>query len=90
MIISVIGNCQGESLAKCLMAMNHGLHADFYMINEIMADPDRLRSAIDKAEHVFAQPGLRPILPSDLVRKVIYFPSIAFSAYHPEIGRAHV
>lgn len=85
MIVSVIGNCQSESLAKCLMAMNHGLHADVHIVHEITADPIKLRQVIETSAHVFAQIGVRPHIPADLAHKVIYFPSIAFSGYHPDL-----
>lgn len=67
------------------MAMNHGLRADVYVIHEITSDTEKLRSVLDASAHVFAQPGLKSAVPTDLAHKVIYFPSIAFSAYHPDL-----
>lgn len=86
MKIAIIGNCQCESLAACLGAMTAGvLQTEIHMIHEIVRDPQRLAQVIDGSNYVFAQTSLRSHLREDQVHKVRYFPTIAFSAYHPDL-----
>lgn len=86
MKIAIIGNCQCESLATCLGAMTAGgLQTEIYMIHEIVRDPQRLAQVLDESNYIFAQTSLRPHLRDDQAHKVRYFPTIAFSAYHPDL-----
>lgn len=85
MRLSIIANCQKDSLATCITALNHGFEIDTYMIHEIMADAGRLRSILEDSAFVFAHVPLRGMVPLDLAHKVTYFPNIAFSAYHPDL-----
>lgn len=85
MRISIISNCQKDSLAACIAALNHGFVIETYMIHEVMADVQQLRSVLEASEFVFAHLPLRGVVPGDLAHKVTYFPNIAFSAYHPDL-----
>lgn len=85
MRLAIIGNCQKDSLAKSVSALNHGFQIDTYMIHDIMANPEQLRSVVETSAFTFSQLALRDVLPQDLLSKVTYFPNIAFSAYHPDL-----
>jgi hypothetical protein len=85
MRISLIGNCQCDSLAACLRAMLPAAQIDTYMIHELTGDPDRLVRILADSDHVFAQTSARPHIAPASAHKVAYFPTIAFSAYHPDL-----
>lgn len=85
MRLSIISNCQKDSLATCIAALNHGFEIDTYMIHEVMADAQKLRDILENSAFVFAHLPLRSMVPSELAHKVTYFPNIAFSAYHPDL-----
>ena len=85
MRLSIIANCQKDSLATCVAALNHGFEIDTYMIHEIVADVERLRAILMNSDFVFAHLPLRDVVPAELAHKVTYFPNIAFSAYHPDL-----
>lgn len=85
MRLSIISNCQKDSLAVCIAALNHGFKIDTYMIHEVVGDADRLRSILMASDYVFAHTPLRATVPSDLAHKVTYFPNLAFAAYHPDL-----
>ena len=42
MRISIIGNCQCESLATCLVTMTGAVTVDQHMVHEIVGDDERL------------------------------------------------
>jgi len=88
MRLSVIGNCQKDSLAKCIAALNHGFEIDTYMIHDIMANPEQMRAVIETSAYTFSQHSLRSVLPDDLSQRVVFFPNIAFDAYHPDLAFA--
>lgn len=85
MRLSIISNCQKDSLATCIAALNHGFEIDTYMIHEVMADVAQLRAILENSAFVFAHAPLRSVVPAELAHKVTYFPNIAFSAYHPDL-----
>jgi len=85
MRLSIIANCQKDSLATCIAALNHGFEIETYMIHEVMADGHQLRSILENSAFVFAHVPVRPMVPAELAEKVTYFPNIAFSAYHPDL-----
>lgn len=85
MRLSIIANCQKDSLATCIAALNHGFEIDTYMIHEVMADAGQLRSILENSAFVFAHLPLRSVVPAEWAHKVTYFPNIAFSAYHPDL-----
>ncbi len=85
MRLSIIANCQKDSLAACIAALNHGFEIDTYMIHEIMANPSQLRTILDDSAFIFSHLQLQYMVPAELAHKVIYFPNIAFSAYHPDL-----
>ena len=86
MKIAIIGNCQCESLATCVRTMTGGgLQTEIHMIHEIVRDPQGLAQVLDESNYIFAQTSLRPHVRDDHAHKVLYFPTIAFSAYHPDL-----
>lgn len=85
MRLSIIANCQKDSLATCVAALNHGFEIDTYMIHEVMADAEQLRYILENSAFVFAHLPLRSMVPAELAYKVTYFPNIAFTAYHPDL-----
>lgn len=85
MRLSIIANCQKDSLATCISALNNGFEIDRYMIHDVMADPAQLRAILENSAFVFSHLQLRPMVPPELAHKVTYFPNIAFSAYHPDL-----
>lgn len=85
MRLTIIGNCQKDSLKTCVDALNHGFETSTHMIHEVMNDPVKVRSIIQSSDFVFSHLPLRPSVPDDLASKVTYFPNIAFSAYHPDM-----
>jgi hypothetical protein len=85
MKVAVIANCQGESLVKCLSAMTDRLKVSCYMVHEIVADADQLERVLLESDYVFTQTSLTPHLPDGHQGRVVYFPAIAFSAYHPDL-----
>tara|TARA_R110000868_G_scaffold18003_2_gene78270 strand:+ start:19106 stop:21046 length:1941 start_codon:yes stop_codon:yes gene_type:complete len=85
MRLSIISNCQKDSLAVCIDALNHGFEIDTYMIHEVMADLDQLHTILNDSAFIFAHTPLRSVVPAEMAHKVTYFPNIAFSAYHPDL-----
>ena len=85
MKITVIGNCQGDSLAICLRAMNPSLDVDFVLITEIRNGTRDVVDLIAKSDKVFAQPHVKADLADDPENKVSFFPAIAFPAFHPDM-----
>jgi GSCFA family/Polysaccharide biosynthesis enzyme WcbI len=85
MKIVVIANCQGEGLVSCLKAMNSNVVADFCIVTEIQNGTRSILELLNTYDFVFAQKFIADSVPLDLTHKVFYFPSIAFSAFHPDI-----
>ena len=85
MRISIIGNCQCESLATCLVTMTGAVTVDQHMVHEIVGDDERLAEVLANSDYIFAQTSFRPHAPASASQKIIYFPVIAFSAYHPDL-----
>jgi GSCFA family/Polysaccharide biosynthesis enzyme WcbI len=85
MKIAVVANCQGEGLAHCLKSMNSDVTTDFCMITEIQNGTRSVVELLNAYDYVFAQKFIQDSVPQNLSHKVIYFPSIAFSAFHPDI-----
>lgn len=85
MKISIVSNCQGESLKNCILAMNTGLAVDFYISSDIFSGKINIQSVIDSSNFVFAQKGIEHLLSADNKEKVFYFPVIAFDAFHPDM-----
>ncbi|GFZ77825.1 GSCFA domain-containing protein [Sphingobium fuliginis] len=85
MRLSIIANCQKDSLATCIAALNHGFEIDHYMIHEVMANPTQLRAILENSAFIFSHLQLRSMVPAELAHKVTYFPNITFSAYHPDL-----
>lgn len=85
MQVAVIGNCQIDSLARCLSAMNGGLAATPHSINEFSIEGEELEKILSTNEFVFAQPSMRGLIGDRFREKVHYFPAIAFSAFHPDL-----
>lgn len=85
MKIAVIANCQGESLAQCLRAMNPELSVDFCLVTELQNGTQNIQNLLSTYDLVFAQKFISDLVNLELIYKVIYFPSISFSAFHPDI-----
>jgi GSCFA family/Polysaccharide biosynthesis enzyme WcbI len=85
MKIVVIANCQGEGLANCLQAMNPSLKVDFCMITEIQTGSRNILDLLNLYDLIFAQKFVSELIPMEFNSKVLYFPSIGFAAFHPDI-----
>ena len=85
MQIVVVANCQGEGLANCIRSMNSELTVDFCMVTEIQNGTRSVLDLVASYDYLFAQKFIQDFIPPNLSHKVIYFPSIAFSAFHPDI-----
>lgn len=93
MKIVVISNCQGEGLANCLQAMNPRVEVNFCLVTELQNGNRNISDLLSSYDYIFAQKFISDSVPSEFSQKVFYFPSIAFSAFHPDItylrGRRH-
>jgi len=58
MRLSIIANCQKDSLATCIAALNHGFEIDHYMIHEVMANPTQLRAILEFNTNIIHLAGL--------------------------------
>lgn len=85
MKITVIGNCQGDSLAICMRAMNPALDVEFVLITDIRNGTRNPVDILAKSDKVFAQPHVKADLIDDPDGKISYFPAIAFPAFHPDM-----
>jgi hypothetical protein len=85
MKIVVVANCQGESLASCLAAMNPALIVSFCMITDIQNGKQNITDLLNLNDFIFSQKNIINSVPDELKHKVILFPSIAFSAFQPDI-----
>ena len=86
MKIAVLGNCQGDSLALCLRAMNPSLSVEFVSYADIGEDGLSIKYVLKKYDWVFSQTFIRPQIPAEHAHKVIYFPVVAFPAFHPDMA----
>ena len=85
MKITVVGNCQGDSLAICLKAMNPNLDVEFILITDIRNGTRTPADILSQSDKVFAQPHVKDDLGNDTEGKVSYFPAVAFPAFHPDM-----
>ncbi|MEN5363258.1 GSCFA domain-containing protein [Brevundimonas intermedia] len=85
MKITVVGNCQGDSLAICLKAMNPDLDVEFILITDIRNGTRPPADIFSQSDKVFAQPHVKDDLGNDPEGKVSYFPAVAFPAFHPDM-----
>lgn len=85
MKIVVVANCQGEGLAHCISAMNPGVKADFYITTDVERGTPTIADLLNSYDLVFAQKSISEYIPEEFKTKVVYFPVIAFSAFHPDI-----
>ncbi|WP_443971580.1 GSCFA domain-containing protein [Sphingobium sp. CR28] len=85
MKIAIVANCQGESIKKCVDALNPSIETSAVMVHHVVNDPGWTERLIQENDLIFAHRLLQgsPVsLPSD---KIIYLPNIAFNGYHPDL-----
>ena len=86
MNIGVISNCQGEGVAKCIIAMNPSVNVNFFMSTDVMNGTHNIEDIFSNHQYVVLQ---KSALDTNLVEqhkdKIIMFPSIAFSGFHPDM-----
>lgn len=85
MKIVIFSNCQGESLALSLEAMNPDIQTKYIISSEISKNTDELDKICEESDYIFIQKHVEDSIPDQFKRKVVYFPVIAFSAFHPDI-----
>ena len=90
---TVLGNCQTGSIANCIQALTAGpmpehRALDHDNLNRAAQGLDDLTSYFENRERVFIQPLIWEALSQRYAKyqdRVALFPSIAFSAYHPDL-----
>lgn len=87
MKVCVVSNCQGESFAACMQAMNAGFDAKFILSTQIK---EQINSSdiLDECEIIFTQPALKSEISKQYERKIVLFPNIVFSGFHPDMTYA--
>jgi GSCFA family/Polysaccharide biosynthesis enzyme WcbI len=85
MKIAIVSNCQGESIASCLSDINSNLSVEFILISELWNGNKDLNQILTSYDLILAQSILAEHISPIYRPKVRYFPSIVFSAFHPDI-----
>lgn len=85
MKITVVSNCQGEGLAHCLEQMNPEIVADFCIVTNLQNGTRKIDDILAGCDFLFTQNSILDSVPPEFSHKVFYFPSIAFSAFHPDM-----
>lgn len=85
MKIAVVSNCQGHTITACLKDMNSSVTADFFMISDLWGSGKTLNNILDEYDFILAQNSIQQYVPPSQVPKVIYFPDLTFSAFHPDM-----
>jgi GSCFA family/Polysaccharide biosynthesis enzyme WcbI len=85
MKIAIVSNCQGHTIAACLKDMNSSLTVEFFMISDLWGSGKTLNNILDEYDFILAQSSIKQYVPPSQVSKVIYFPDITFSAFHPDM-----
>jgi hypothetical protein len=97
--ILVLGNCQARSMAACLQALNRdvvakGVELELTGFADRFARRDRkLHWVLSQYDHILVQPSLAPLIRDyfpDLFVRVLLYPALNFSAYHPDLVYIHV
>lgn len=90
--IAVIGNCQGRQVSRCIENMTGNPVTQRWITEEMLFGADEARADLVEIfrEHhcVFIQPLLWTLvgtLEPEMKSKAVLFPSINFSAYHPDL-----
>lgn len=85
MKVAVISNCQGESFARCLSALNPGFEPKFILAKESGNCEEDLQ-LLTESEIIFTQRGGgQHHIPNEFSQKTVLFPSIVFNGLHPDI-----
>ena len=85
MKIAIIANCQGESIQKCLMALNPSIEAVFFMVHNVVNDNGWIERLLQENDFILAHRQLKNAsfpLPDD---KVLFVPNVAFNGFHPDL-----
>lgn len=85
MKIAVFSNCQGEGLALALEAMNPSVEAKFLISSDLHKDMDKFELLCESSEYLFIQQYVTDSIPQQYQHKIVYFPIIGFSAFHPDM-----
>lgn len=85
MKVTIIGNCQGDSLAVCLRAMNPALDVEFILITDLRNGNRKAEDILALSDRVFIQPHVKADLVDFPEDKISYFPAVAFPAFHPDM-----
>lgn len=85
MKIAVLGNCQGDSLAVCLRAMNPSLVVDYAFITDLKSGARDRAALFQENDLIFAQPSIAAEFSDIPPEKLHLFPAIAFPAFHPDM-----
>lgn len=85
MKIAVLANCQGDSLAVCLRAMNPSLTVEFILVTDILNGNRDKAQIVAENDLIFAQPALAQEFGGLGKEKTHLFPSIVFRGLHPDM-----
>ena len=90
---AILGNCQAATVAQCVRFLVPGCEADTYIIGATSnpaAEFSRVAERLTSYDWVLAHTRLRETLSKltptvGKVNRVIYYPSVEFAAYHPDM-----
>lgn len=85
MRIAILANCQGDSVAKCANAMNPWVKAEFISAVDLSFDAESFATLASGYDVLFLQNSLRPHVPAELQSKTLFFPTIVFPAFQPDM-----
>jgi hypothetical protein len=93
MRFAVLGTCQAEYVAQCIRFLAPGCEADPYVILATGASTsefDKIAERLAAYDYLLAQPQFRENISARSVsartlKRIIYYPGIYFTAYHPDI-----
>jgi len=83
--IAIMSNCQGEGLANCINAMSPDVEATFFLSSDFNSGKHDMNSVFSTHDKVFAQFFVDQYMHDGVRGKTLYFPSIAFAGYHPDM-----
>ncbi len=92
MNIAILSNCQGETLAQLLKEMNPQINPSFHLVSKIWTNELNLWELYRDNDLVIAQPFIRDSARDcgapEILEKTLIIPSIAYSAFHPDMTYA--
>lgn len=85
MKLTILSNCQGESLLACLKAMRPDIEIDFCIVSRLWNGSESILNIFENSDHVMTQLDIYETLSAELKAKALPFPRIVYPAFHPDM-----